>query len=247
MTIGVLLTRPESEAARTARQLQHEGYYPVMHPVLRIQSYAEEVNKLLDVPADAILITSPQAAQCWLAKPHAPRLPMFVVGEKTAATIRDSLPYTELSHAADGESLLHIMLANYPQPTRFLYPRGQDVSFPLTEELVGSGHMVHESIVYKAERGLPFSELLVEQIRLGEIDAVLHYSQRSAQFFVELARDAGVYATLNNLTAIAISPKVAEELKGQPWERVEIAATPDEEGVLAALRRLYPNGGQIKR
>ena len=60
------------------------------------------------------------------------------------------------------------------------------------------------------------------------IDAVLHYSRRSAERFVVVAGNAG------RMRHIAISADAAAPLLAQGW-RVEIAASPDEDAMLGLL------------
>jgi uroporphyrinogen-III synthase len=77
------------------------------------------------------------------------------------------------------------------------------------------------------------------------IEAVLHYSRRSARAFLEATRSAGVEISALALPQCCISAAVASVLRDAGATRVMAAASPDEEGLLAALdRALRPAAGR---
>jgi len=66
------------------------------------------------------------------------------------------------------------------------------------------------------------------------LDAVLHYSPRSAANFVALAEKAGQAAALRRLHHYCLSVAVAAPLEAA-GATTEVAATPDEMALLALL------------
>jgi uroporphyrinogen-III synthase len=77
------------------------------------------------------------------------------------------------------------------------------------------------------------------------IEAVLHYSRRSARAFLEAARSAGVEISALALPQCCISAAVASVLRDAGATQVMAAATPDEEGLFAVLERtLRPAAGR---
>ena len=71
----------------------------------------------------------------------------------------------------------------------------------------------------------------LEALAKGEIAAALHYSKRSAEIFVKLARDAGLTKALGEIDHLALSSDAAS-----PLPRASIAERPDEEHLLRLLR-----------
>jgi uroporphyrinogen-III synthase len=71
----------------------------------------------------------------------------------------------------------------------------------------------------------------------NRIEAVLHYSKRSARAFLDAARAAGVEISALAVTQCCISDSVAAVLREAGASQVVVAATPDENALLGALDR----------
>ncbi len=71
----------------------------------------------------------------------------------------------------------------------------------------------------------------LDALAKGEIAAALHYSKRSAEIFVKLAREAGLTDALVEIDHLALSREAAS-----PLPRAKIAERPDEEHLLRLLR-----------
>jgi uroporphyrinogen-III synthase len=71
----------------------------------------------------------------------------------------------------------------------------------------------------------------------GEIEAVLHYSRRSARAFLDAARDAGVEISALALPQCCISAGVAAIVRDAGASQVAVASTPDENALFEALTR----------
>jgi uroporphyrinogen-III synthase len=71
----------------------------------------------------------------------------------------------------------------------------------------------------------------------GEIKAVLHYSTRSAQAFLQAARADGIEISALAVAQCCISKAVAQVLHEAGAGRVMVASAPNENALLAALGR----------
>ena len=71
----------------------------------------------------------------------------------------------------------------------------------------------------------------------NEVEAVLHYSQRSARAFLEAARAEGVEISALAVPQFCISANVAAILREAGALRVLAAASPDENALFGALER----------
>jgi uroporphyrinogen-III synthase len=71
----------------------------------------------------------------------------------------------------------------------------------------------------------------------NEVEAVLHYSQRSARAFLEAARAAGVEISALAVPQCCISESVAAVLRDAGATQVMVAAMTDENAMLGALDR----------
>ena len=78
---------------------------------------------------------------------------------------------------------------------------------------------------------------------MAAIEAVLHYSARSARAFVAAVQAAGVEITALALPQCCISEAVASVLRDDGATQVAVAHAPDEDAMLAALARALPPSG----
>jgi uroporphyrinogen-III synthase len=80
----------------------------------------------------------------------------------------------------------------------------------------------------------------IDGFAAGRLEAVLHYSRRSAQAFVEAARAGGVEISALALPQCCLSAAVAEIVRDAGATRVTVAARPDENALFEALGRALP-------
>jgi uroporphyrinogen-III synthase len=71
----------------------------------------------------------------------------------------------------------------------------------------------------------------------NRLEAVLHYSRRSARAFLEAARAAGVEISALAIPQCCISDGVASVIRDAGATQVMVAATPDENALFGALDR----------
>ena len=94
-----------------------------------------------------------------------------------------------------------------------------------------AGHDVTVVETYEARAATALPPAALEALAKGEIAAALHYSKRSAEIFVKLARDAGLTKALGEIDHLALSREAAS-----PLPRARIAERPDEEHLLRLLQ-----------
>ena len=185
---------------------------------------------------DAVLATSAQAIQLLDAKlaRTIQDLPLFVVGEKTAGAARKAR-FTDLHPAApDARHLAETIAASYAHPAKFLYLAGRDRKPHLEAVLGGAGHRIDVVIVYEARAASALPQEADNSLRGGEIDAILHYSRRSATIFRRLIEAAGLADPAGRALNVCISADAAAPLQG--WaSRLAVADEPNEAGMLGEL------------
>ena len=71
----------------------------------------------------------------------------------------------------------------------------------------------------------------------NRIEAVLHYSRRSARAFLDAARAGGVEISALSIPQCCISASVAAVVREAGATQVMVAATPDENALFEALER----------
>ena len=157
--------------------------------------------------------------------------PWLVVGERLAGALAERQLGPPEASAPDTAALIAAIDERYPEPFRFLYLAGRDRKPELERALQARGHEVVAVETYAAEPTGAFNAATGPDLQNGPLDAVLHFSKRSAELFIDQAR---AYSLSAHLRHIAISADAAAPLQAQGW-RVEIAPTPDEEAMLALL------------
>jgi uroporphyrinogen-III synthase len=229
----VVVTRPEPAGKRTATALRALGHEVLVAPLMTVQG----------VPADlsghwgSVVVTSanaPGAIADNAAKATLIKLPLFAVGQRSAAAAKEA-GFTNITSAGgDVRDLVRMLGAARPDTKApLLYLAGDDRASDLIGELSARGIAAEMRVVYRAAAA-PFPSTLIEALEAGEVDAVLHFSQRSAENYAAGARQAGIAEPALAVRHFCLSAQVAEPLAGAG--QVTIAARPDEAALIALLQ-----------
>jgi uroporphyrinogen-III synthase len=231
----ILVTRPEPDGARTAAALRARGHDVMLAPVLRIE-LVPDVD-LGSGPWAAILITSANGARA--AAGHARReellkLPVMAVGRNSAEAAR-AAGFTDVTSAeGDGRDLVRQIAARFVgRPTPLLYLAGEDRARDLTGELGGFGIAVRSAVVYRAAKLTALPSDAQSALSAGRIDAVVHFSRRSVEAYLDAA-----HALLRHALApthYCLAGRAAEPLRAAGATQTRVAARPDEAALLELI------------
>jgi uroporphyrinogen-III synthase len=227
------MLRARDDAARTAEKLRALEFEPVLSPVLEIAATGAQPPQ---GAYDAILASSAKGVELARGADAFKALPLHAVGERTAHAARMRGWRVDIV-AGNAEAILPLLLARYRRPAHFLYLAGRDRQPVLEAGLKAAGHRVAAVEVYEARAAKALSQEAVDAIAAGEIDAVLHYSRRSAEIFLALAKGAGILEKARAALHFALSQEVAQPLVDENIRDVGVAERPDEEHLLEALAR----------
>ncbi len=232
----ILLTRARDEAMRTAEKLAAHGHLAIFSPVLEmLPTGAQWPNGV----TDAVIATSAQAFDLAQFPPQWPvpearrLMPLFLVGSKTAEAARRRGFEGEAVLAPYAKDLAASVVNGVHPPARLLYLAGRDRKSDLEIRCREAGLDIIAIEIYEACAAARLSEEAIAAITKGEIDAVLHYSRRSAEIFLALAQAAGLDPML--VRHMAISADAAAPLQAAGLLRLAIAAEPNEQAMLALL------------
>jgi uroporphyrinogen-III synthase len=229
----VLALRARDDAARTAQKLRALEFDPVQSPVLEIAATGAQMPQ---GAYDAVLASSAKGVELALGADMFKALPLHAVGERTVQAAGARGWGADIV-AGNAEAILPLLLARYQRPAHFLYLAGRDRQPVLEAGLSAAGHRVAAVEVYEARAAKALSQEAVDAIATGEIAAVLHYSRRSAEIFVALAKAAGIMAKTRAALHFALSQDVAQPLICEKIPNIEVAERPDEEHLLELLAR----------
>jgi len=238
---AVLVTRPDPDHETTAAALRARGYEVLLAPVLRLEPMpfspgnAADYGAVIVTSANALRAVAPQLKDHPLL-----RLPLFAVGAQTAAAARRLGFVAVISADGDAQALRECVVrsvgaAPAAGASPLLYLAGADVSRDLAGELAARGIDV---VTWTTYRMVPVARLphdICDAFAASRIEAVLHYSVRSARAFLEAARAAGVEISALAIPQCCISAAVAQVLREAGAARVAVAASPNEEALLTAL------------
>ena len=239
--MAVLVTRPHPDNEDTARALRERGFKVVLAPMLRLE--ALPLADDLDADFAAVIVTSANALRAAEAQ-LGPllKLPLFAVGEHTASEARRLGFDQVVSAEGDAGKLRDLLRKNLKnlkakKAKRLLYLAGNDLSRDLAGELSGDGFEVVTQTTYRMAALSSLSRATRDAFAANEVEAVLHYSQRSARAFLEAARAEGVEISALAVPQFCISANVAAILREAGALRVLAAASPDENALFGALER----------
>ena len=232
----VFVFRPRPDAERTARAIAEHGFEPVVAPLF-------EVIRLTDAAPegafDALVLTSGNGVPALADGPAAWRdLPIFTVGSRTAAKVREAGLEDTRSANGDRNDLIELIKRTLPAPAKLLMIVGRDRKEDMPDRLREAGYEVTLWTAYAAEPVSVLPEDTQAALRHGAGGAALHYSARGARTFITLAQAAGVADEALELTHVALSADVASPLIAAGASTVLVAEHPEEAGMLAALEQV---------
>ncbi|MBR1172178.1 uroporphyrinogen-III synthase [Bradyrhizobium liaoningense] len=241
--MSILVTRPHPDNEATADNLRGRGHAVLLAPALKLEPVAFQGES--DVSYDAVLVTSANAIRALVLQlPDLGllQLPLFAVGEHTAAAAREAGFAEVIVAGGDAASLRDKVRQSardkvLKKKSALLYLAGADLSRDLGGELGAGGFRVVTRTTYRMAPVKHLPREVCEGFAAHGIEAVLHYSRRSARAFLDAARDEGVEISALAIPHCCLSETVAGVLREAGASQVLVAATPDETALFDSLER----------
>jgi uroporphyrinogen-III synthase len=231
------VTRPQADGERTATALRARGHQVQVAPLMRVEPVAADLRG----GWAAVIMTSANAPGAIAAHPVRAALikrAVFAVGRRSADAARAAGFANVTSAGGDVRDLVRLIVERRADASGpLLYLAGEDRAADLIGELTARGMAAEMRIVYRAVT-TPFPPALIAALKAREIDAVLHFSRRSADNYLAGAREAGLLAEALAPRHVCLSAPIAEPLVGAGASRIAIAARPDEAALIEVLEPL---------
>ncbi|HXX25493.1 MAG TPA: uroporphyrinogen-III synthase [Pseudolabrys sp.] len=231
----VLVTRPEPAAERTAAALLAHGHDVWKLPLMSVEPIAADLSG----GWGGIIITSANVPAAIAANPARVallELPLYAVGARSAEAARTGGFTNVTSAGGDVRDLVRLLRGRKADATApLLYLAGEDRAADLIGELAAHGIAAEIRVVYRAVAA-PFPDELIAALESGDVQAVLHFSKRSADNYLAGAREAGIAEQALAVRHYCLSAQVAAPLEAAGAKRVAVARRPEE----AALIELLP-------
>jgi uroporphyrinogen-III synthase len=202
-----------------------------------------------DAGYQAVIVTSANALRAVagaLAESALRKLPLFAVGEHTATVAQEAGFAKVIPAKGDAAGLRDRVLESLrakelKRKRPLLYLAGADISRDLAGELSQHGLEVVTQTTYRMVAVTSLPRMVCDAFARDAVDAVLHYSRRSAAAFLEAVRNAGIEVSALSVPQCCISANVAAVLHEAGAAQVKVAASPDEKALFEALERALPS------
>jgi uroporphyrinogen-III synthase len=232
----VVVTRPQADSERSAAALRARGHSVLVAPLMRV----EPVTADLSGSWGAVIITSanaPDAIAADRAYLALLKLPLFAIGDRSADAARQTGFSEVISASGDVRDLVRLIAERHADiKGPLLYLAGEDRAADPIGELATHGIAAEMRIVYRAVT-VPYPPALSAALKAGEVDAVLHFSRRSAENYISGARQAGIIAQALAVWHFCLSRAIAEPLNGAGAGSIAVAKRPDEAALIELLER----------
>lgn len=240
--MALLVTRPQPDGDATAKTLRAKGYEVLLAPMLRFEPVPFPDDP--DARYTGVIVTSANALRALEGQPVLARLlelPLFAVGKHTARKAQEA-GFSNVIVADGDAAKLRIKIRDSLRGTdkragALLYLAGADLSRDLAGELREDGF---EVVMQTAYRMVPVPSLpadICDAFAANGIEAVLHYSRRSARAFVDATRTSGIEISALAIPQCCLSEAVSEVVREAGANQVMVARKPDEKALLEVLDR----------
>lgn len=229
----VLVTRPLPDARTTAARLRRLGHDVVCAPLIEIVPVAHRIDA---AGVQALVVTSANAIRA-LDEETTGRLlglPVYAVGGRTAAAVRSAGFGKVIEAGPDAEALAAVLTGLTTDAGPVLHLSGREVARDL-EALVAGGPTIRREIVYDAMALKTLPNEIAAELSARRIDAVLHFSPRSARIFGRLITSARLDRAAAGLMHLAMSPRVADALRESGLPVAAVASDPTEAALIESL------------
>ncbi|HEY1257996.1 MAG TPA: uroporphyrinogen-III synthase [Stellaceae bacterium] len=232
--LQALVTRPRNEAETLAAALAARGVDALIEPLIEIRW---RMPALLDLDgAQAVLCTSANGVRALARVTGARNLPLFAVGDATAARARAEGFVAVESAGGDVADLVRLVAARLsPQRGRLVHVAGDVVAGDLAGRLRDHGFVVERAVLYEARPATALSLEARQAFAAGAIDVALFFSPRTAAIFARLAAAIRIGEQCRNVVALSISRAADAALGDLPWRLRRIADAPNQPALLDAL------------
>ena len=238
----LLVTRPEPDGKALRAHLVAQGHEVLLEPLITISFDNADPIELDEV--QALIATSRNGLRALAESPEledARALPLFAVGPGTASTARG----LGFQHIIKGPGTGRELVASIVEHADvnggpLLHLAGDVLAFDFAPELTRLGYHVLRPIVYETAPATRLSGSTTTRLGNGQIEGVLLLSPRTASIYAQLVKAHGLTEAVRGITHFCISAAAADRLGELAPVKVEIAAEPNLQEVLALTARAAP-------
>ena len=234
----VLVTRPETSAAKTAERLKAMGHEPILLPLSKAVHHPQAAADAFALPHSALILTSAEALRALASTASSPEIDrniqLFAVGAKTAAAAKAAGFGNIHVGSGDGTGLADLIALKLDKPDLpLLYLTGKPRAGSLESRLEEMGLPVRVAEIYDMIPVEYPPEEIYDRLRTRLPQVVLLYSRENAVRFFEIVERHAL--SIAEIKILCISERTAEAVPAAFRPRTRIAESPDEIALLALL------------
>ncbi len=169
--------------------------------------------------------------------------PCYCVGDKTANDARNFGFTNVISAQGNGQDLAQTIMDTELFKSPVIHLGGEDISDDPDSLLSQQGWQVIHWPLYKAIEIQDLSELVINDIKSGEINAILLYSVRAAQIFAKLIHRYELEACCVELTIYGLSRSILNELDELKFKNTYAPRRPTENDLIESVLTNSPIDG----
>ncbi|MCB1512306.1 MAG: uroporphyrinogen-III synthase [Hyphomicrobiaceae bacterium] len=231
----VWVTRPEPDASALKRALLAQGHDVVIEPLMWIDFDAPDPIEIDG--AQALIATSRNGVRAIAASDvaeFARTLPLFAVGRGTAQAAKEA-GFADVivgpARSADLVQVIETRAEIHGGP--LVHLAGETLAHDMAGELRRLGFVVLQPVVYAARMAERLSTAFLPKLVLGEIDAVILLSPRTASTYVELIQSHQLLRSARKLHHYCMSQAVADQLVPLQPDVIKVPNRPNIHELLA--------------
>ena len=220
--MNVLITRPLIETEDLMGKLFSFGHKIIHIPTLKISATGKNLDDVKKY--DALIFTSSNAIKnLKIIKEDKTKL-CFCVGAITEKIARNFGYINTISAGGTVNALKNLIINSdrINKKSNLAYFCGDNLSSELDIELGKEGINVEKIVNYRSEKIKSLNEENKKIILNNPPDLIFVYSVRSAESFIEIAKNYSLYTLMTDSKVMCISSKVLEIFKMNGWKNLEL-------------------------
>jgi uroporphyrinogen-III synthase len=231
--LRVWVTRGQPGADETAQRLHRLGHTPLVAPVLQVQAVAAGSVDLDSI--GALAFTSANGVRAFAALSDVRDLPVFAIGDATAAAAH-AAGFARIDTATgDVATLARYIIARAAFCGVLLHPCAAQPAGDLVGALAHAGLSARALQVYETVETQTLPPSVLDALLADRLEALLLHSPKAARAVVRLLVNQNLAGRLGALRVVGLSPACIAPLQELPLARAKSAAHPSEDALLRAL------------
>ncbi len=220
--MNILITRPLIDVEDNMGRLFSLGHKIIHMPTLKILPKNE---KPINVEKyDAFIFTSANAVRNLNILKQDKKKICFCVGSITEKILRKQGYANTISAGGNVSALKNLIInsAEINKKSALAYFCGDNLTSDLDLELIKEGYNIDKIINYTSEKIIDLNEENKKIINNHPPDIIFVYSTRSAESFIEIAKNYGLHPLMTGSKVMCISNKVLQVFKKSNWKNLEL-------------------------